>query len=92
MNGTIGYIFHAHSLDEDQEHWPEYIAVTEIAINSTINASINKVAFELLCGEIIPLLIDLLLSRESFINPHAHIFASKMKKLVNKVKSAMYNS
>ena len=56
------------------------MAVTEMAINSTINASINKAPFEVLYGENIPLPVDLLLSRESSINPNAHNFARKMKK------------
>ena len=46
MNCTICQILHAYLLDEDQEHWPDYVAVTKMAINSTINASINKAPFE----------------------------------------------
>ena len=92
MNCTIGQILHAHLLDKDQEHWPDYVAVTEMAINSTNNASINKAPFEVFYGENIPLPVDLLLSRESSIIPHAYTFASKMKQLVNKVKSAMHNA
>ena len=68
------------------------MAVTEMAINFTINASINKAPFKVFYGENIPLPIDLLLSRESSINPHAHTFASKMKQLVDKVKSAMHDA
>ena len=68
------------------------MAVTEIAINSTINASINKALFEVLYGENIPLPVDLLLSRESSINPHAYKFARKMKQLITKVKSAMHDA
>ena len=83
MNCTIGQILYAHLLDKDQEHWPDYVAVTEMAINSTINASIKKAPFEVLYGENIPLPdVDLLLFRESSINPHAHTFARKMKQLV----------
>ena len=55
------------------------MAVTEIAINSKINASIKKALFEVLNGENIPLPVDLLLSRESSINPYAHTFSKKMK-------------
>ena len=55
------------------------MAATEMAINSIINASINKALFEVLYGESIPLPVVLLLSRESSINPHAHTFDSKMK-------------
>ena len=69
-------------LDKDQEHWTNYMNITEMVINSTINASINKSPFEVLCGEKILLLIDLLLSRESSINSHAYTFSSKMNKLV----------
>ena len=61
-----------------------------MAINSTINASINKAPFEFLYGENILLPVDLLLYRESSINSYAHTFASKMRQLVNKVKSAMH--
>ena len=68
------------------------MAVTEMAINSTINANINKAPFEVLYGEKIPLPIDLLLSIESSINPHTHIFARKMKKLINKIKSTIYSA
>ena len=50
-----------------------------MAINSTLNASINKAPFEVLYDENISLLVDLLLSQELFINPHAHTFASKKK-------------
>ena len=77
-------------LDEDQEHWPNYVAVIEMAINSTINAHISKAPFEVLYCENIPLPIDLLLSRESSINPYAHTFASKMKQPVTKVKSIIH--
>ena len=60
MNCTIGQILCTHLLDKDQEHWSDYVAVTEMAINSTINASINKAPFEVLYSENIPLPIDLL--------------------------------
>ena len=55
------------------------MAVTEIAINSTINASINKSPFEVIYGKNTRFPVDLLLSRESSINPHAHTFARKMQ-------------
>ena len=63
-----------------------------MAINSTINASINKAPFEVLYIESIPFPINLLLSRECSIKPHAYKFASKIKQLVNKVKNAMDNA
>ena len=87
MNCTIGQILYAHWLEKDQEHWPNYVAVTKMATNSTTNASINKDPFEVLYGESTLLPIDLLLSRESSINPHAHTFASKIKQLVTKQDS-----
>ena len=62
-----------------------------MAINSTINASINKVPFEFLYSENIPLPVDVLLSTASSINPHAHRFASKLKQLFKKVKSAIHD-
>ena len=40
INHTIGKIFCAYLLDENQEHWPNHMLVIEMAINSTINASI----------------------------------------------------
>ena len=61
-----------------------------MAINSTINASIKKTPFEVFYRENTLLPVDLLLSRESFINPHAHTFANKMKQIVTKVQSTMY--
>ena len=79
MNCTIGQIPCAHLLDENQEHWTVYVAVTEIAINSKNNASIKKALVEVLNGEKIPLPVDLLLSRESSINPYSHTFFRKMK-------------
>ena len=72
------YILHAYLLDDDQKHWAYYLIVTKMAINSTINASNKKTSFEVLYGEKIPLPIDFLLSKDSFINPQAHNFASKM--------------
>ena len=48
MSCTIGQILRIHFLDEDQEHWLDYVAVTEMAISSTINAGINKAPFEVL--------------------------------------------
>ena len=78
MNCTIGHILYAYFLDEDQEHWSNYVVVTEMAINSIIDASIDKALFEVPYGENIPLHIDLLLSRESPINLRAYIFAIKI--------------
>ena len=63
-----------------------------MAINSTINASISKALFEVLCGENTLLPIDLLLPRETSINPHAYLFVSKIKQIVKKVKSAMHDA
>ena len=63
-----------------------------MAINSTINASINKAAFDIFYCENTPLPIELLLSREFSIKPHAYMYARNIKQLVNKVKSAMYNA
>ena len=91
-NHTIGQICYAHILVKDQEHCTNYVAITEIAINSTFNASINKALFEFLFGENIPLLVDLLLSREFSINPHAYTFARKIKQLVKQVKSAIHDA
>ena len=92
LNSTIGKILCASLLNDNKEHWPDYVALTEIAINSTINKSIKKVPFEVLWGESTPLPVDLLLSRESSINPHAHTFAIKMEKLITKVKSTMHDA
>ena len=92
MNHTIAQILHLFWLYEDQEHWPYYVAVTEIAINFTLNASIKKTPFEDLYSENISLPIDLLVSRESSINPHTHNIARKIKLLVTKVKSAMQDA
>ena len=88
MNRTIGQILGVHLLEKDQEHWPDYVAFTEMAINT----SIKKAPFKVLCSENIPLPVDLFLSREFSINPHAHMLANKMKHLVNKVKSAMHDA
>ena len=71
MNCTIGQILYIYLLNEDQEHWPDYVDIIEIAINSTINASIKKEPFEVLYGKYTTLPVDLLLPRESSINPHA---------------------
>ena len=92
MNCTIGQILHVCLLYKDQEHWPDYVAITKMAISSTINANINKVPLDVLYDENIPLPWDLLLSRESCISPHAHTFANKMKLLIKKVKSAIHNA
>ena len=70
INCTIGQILHKNLLDKHQKYCPVYMAFTEMAINSNINASIKKAPFEVLYGENIPLPVDLLLSRESSINPH----------------------
>ena len=78
MNCTIGQILHAHLLDKDQKHWANYIAVTEIAINSTNNVSNNKAIFEVFYSENILFPVNLLLCRESSIIPHAYTFAIKM--------------
>ena len=59
-------------LNEDQEYYSAYVAITEIAINSTIKASIQKSPFEIVYSEKILLPVDLLLSRESSINTQAH--------------------
>ena len=59
-----------------------------MAINSTINASINKRLFKGLYSENTSLPVDLLLPRESSINHHAHKFAKRMHQLFNKVKSS----
>ena len=61
MSHTIGLILRENSLDKDQEHWPNYLAITEMAINSTINSSSSKAPFEVLNGKNIPVPIDLLL-------------------------------
>ena len=52
MNCTNGQILYAYLLDKDQIHWSDYLDITEMAINSTINVSINKVPFEVFCGKI----------------------------------------
>ena len=92
MTRTIGQILRKNLLDEDQDHWPDYVAVAEMDINSTINARINKALFKVLYGENILLSIDLLLSREFSINSHAYTFAIKMKHLINKVKKAIHSA
>ena len=51
MNCTIGQIFCAHFLYKDQDRWSDYVAITKLAINSTINASIKKAPFEVFYGE-----------------------------------------
>ena len=79
MNLTIGQIFHAKLLDISQEHWPDCVSITEMAINFTINVRISKAPFEVLYGESILLPVDFLLSRESSINHHAHTFARLTK-------------
>ena len=79
MNCTTGQILHTHFLEIAQERCPDYLAVTDMAINTTINASINKAQFGVLYAKISPLSIDLLLPRETSISPYAHTFARKMK-------------
>ena len=79
MNCNIGQILLLYLLYKDYKHCPDYVSITEMAINSTINASINKALFKVLYGKNIPLPVDWLLYRESSINPYAHAFASKMK-------------
>ena len=90
INCTIGQILHAHLLDKNQKHWPDYVAFTEMAINSTINASINKASFKIFHDENIPLPISLLLSRESSFNSYAQTFANNIKQLVSKVKCTIH--
>ena len=63
-----------------------------MAINYTINENIQQAPFEVLCGKNILFLVDLLLSRESSIKPRTYKFASKIKQLVNKVKSMMHSA
>ena len=92
MNCTITQIFNAHMLDENQEHWPDYAAITEMAINSTIDVSIQKTTFEVLYIENTPLPVDLFLSKESSINLQACNFDHKRHQLVNKIKSAIHDA
>ena len=63
-----------------------------MAINSFINARINKVPFKILFGDKIPLPVNLLLYRESTINPYTYAFIKKVRQLVSKVKSAMHDA
>ena len=63
-----------------------------MSITSIINASIQKAPSEVLYSENTPLPINFLLSRESSINLQAHKFAIKIKMVVYKVKSAIYNA
>ena len=67
------------------------MAAIEITINSTINVSIQKALFEVLYGKNIPLPVDLLLSRDSAINPQEHKFARKIKQLNYQVKRIMHD-
>ena len=92
MNRTIGQILRTHLVDQDQANWPNFIALAELAINSTVNASINKAPFEVLYGENIPLPVDLLLARDSTIDPHASSFATKMQSLVKSIQKAMHTA
>ena len=92
MNFNIGQILYTYLLNKDQEDWFNYVAVIKMAIDSTINTSIQKAPFKVLHGENIPLPVDLLLSREFSINPQAYKFTIKLKQLVYKVKNAMHNA
>ena len=69
---------------------PDYMAVTKMAINSTINERIQAPLKVFYDGNI-SLPVDLLLSKESSINPQAHNSTSKMKQLVYEVKCAMHD-
>ena len=80
MNHTFGAILQAHLLDEDQKHRPNFMAITEMAINSTINTRVKKAPFEIFYGKSIPFPIDLLFSRELSIDLQADSFTSKIKK------------
>ena len=71
MNCTIDQSLWAYLLDEDQKHWPNYIADTEMAINYIINASIEKAPFEFLYGENILLPVNWLFSKNSSLNLQA---------------------
>ena len=66
------------------------MSVTKLAINTIIYASITVAPFEVLYDKSIPLRVDLLLSRKSYINPHVHKFARNMKQLIKKITSAMH--
>ena len=63
-----------------------------MAINFTVNASIKKAPFKVLYNKIIAFFIDLLLRRESSINPHTYNYARKTKQLVTKVNSTMHTA
>ena len=88
MNHTICPILLAHLFDKDQEHWPDYVAVIEMAINE----SILKTPFEVLYSENTLFPVELLLSREPSLNSYTHKFSSKMQQLVDKVKCAMHDA
>ena len=90
INSTIGQFFCFDLINEDQENLSDYVAIIEIAINSTINASIQKTPFEILYCKNITVPVGLLLSRESSINLQAYKLASKIKQFVANVRSAMY--
>ena len=79
-------------LDKSQVCWPNHLSGMELAFNSTINASIQKVPFKVINVKNVSLPIDMLLSRESSFKPQANEFAGKMKQLFNKVKSTVHNS
>ena len=68
MNCTIGQILKEDLLSRDQDNWPNYVAVIEMSINSTSNASIYKAPFGILYGENI-LLPRLIIFHKSFPQP-----------------------
>ena len=69
MTYSLSQILCAYLLYEDQDNWPDYVAITKMAINSSINTSIQNVPFEVLYSEKVLFPVDFLLSRESSINP-----------------------
>ena len=72
MNCIIGQVLCTHLLDYNQNNWPNYVAINEVAIGLTVNTSIKKALFEVLNDENIPSFpIDLLVSCLSSINPQA---------------------
>ena len=65
MDCTIGQILQVYLLYKDQEYWPNYVTVTEMALNFIINVCISKAPFEIIYGKNILFPVYLLLSRES---------------------------
>ena len=57
MNYTIGQILCAHLLNKDHAHWPKYLTVTGMTINSKINAITQKSPFKFLYSENIPFFV-----------------------------------